>query len=182
MDAQVQVALIGSITSILLAWITQRAAQKPRSSHEAVAPMQRSWIAFVATIGLGLALTSLVLIFLQFRFRNQTWFSAHVDAGGQTVVALVRAHSFVKFEGFTTENEYCQPFTVFVSSTREGEQPVISVVPYGEIHAVSADVTWEISPSGELYCRKGARNAVGIGVVLKPPEVYKGLVSKPRAN
>jgi hypothetical protein len=105
-------------------------------------------------------------------------------------MAVVDDKTFARFDGYTSENNYCSPFTIFVSRAYTYQQPVVIVAqeynqasPHPEVVnpspiIVASDVTWSIGMDGKLTIRKGSK---GPSVILRlnTPKIYTGSVSKP---
>jgi type II secretory pathway pseudopilin PulG len=47
--------------------------------------------------------------------QNSVWLEASVPPNKEAVVAVLDDKTFARFDGYTTENNYCQPFTVYVT-------------------------------------------------------------------
>jgi hypothetical protein len=119
---------------------------------------------------------------LQDRTSGGLWVDTSAEPNTDRVVAMIGDKTFARFDGYTMENNYCQPFAVYVTRAYTYQQPVVVVEQaYGQVPApaaVAADVTWKVTNDGQLIIHKGPKTP-GILVKVKPPEIYRGSLSKP---
>jgi len=85
----------------------------------------------------------------------------------------LKPKALVKLQGYTSENNYFQPWEIYAWKAYEGQDAGLYIVPYKETHAHSNAVEWAITPGGKLRLRKIKFND-NRAVFIKKLIVYYG--------
>jgi hypothetical protein len=105
---------------------------------------------------------------------EQSLFSTSIPANGESVICHVEPASFVKIDGYATENNYYHLFTVFVSFAYKNQDPVVSQAKFSGGHGASSDITWRADKSGAVIAKKGRYANAGVSLVVTSLKIYKG--------
>jgi hypothetical protein len=122
--------------------------------------------------------------------KNKVWRTSPGLRDGQDfVVALIGNNTFARLEGYTSENQYCQPFILYVTRANNQTPRIVSVdsnniiqagPPWNPV-AVAANVSWRASNQGELILTAGKKDVdtPPIYLYVMHPEIYQGSVNQP---